>query len=1246
MSGDFSRNTFEPAKNFSLVRMQQGRLFTDADWNEQGDILRDSDRTTAADLIGPAGFPQDEAGFALSYDGGADALVIGPGVGYVDGVRHALDPDAELEIEKQPGAGANTVWKIVSGGPLGDGDTLASGPVDAPVYHNVRDFTVAQDGARSFRATPAIPNGTASVRKATTVNRQPYAPADEAPDSAGEYVAFLKSLDMPVSALDDPDIREVAFDGPDTAARDRTIWQVELISRTLLLQRGLNDADLTCPAMAEGIDPVLARQSQGQLRARAEAGATSAGPCTLPPSAGYRSLKNLLYRVEIHTAPSGAGPDAATYKWSSENAIHRTRYRSIDGGVLVVDSAGRDELTALKPEDWIEIRDQDAIWAEAPGFFARISEVVGDRVSLAEILDAESLAPLTDGGEPDVDKLPREAFVTRWEGGKPEPVALNAWIDLENGVQVEFGDGRYQPGDYWTIPARSIAGDVEWPAHPVTGEPVLERPEGPRRDYAALAKLSRSPAGWSVDEDCRPIFPTTVHSLQFLYGGGDGQEALPDPLSPASRVALPEALRATVVRGHEPVEGQVVRFEIVKGDGRLGNGQKTQDALTDSDGVAEVNWSLDATSFSQQVEARRLNAADADTHAPIVFNATLSRADKTSYDPENTPELAGANTVQKAIEMLAGMQQMGCSTHILTPDPGWEKVLETLPVGANASICFSPGVYKLARTVNMERLGRVALHGASPGTASIVIDRRESALAFSNCASVTVRHLSVATPAGASGVDDEFRGNRNGTLDFSECAEVSVEDCVIHCGAGTSPERTCVTSRGQPDRGRSAVPSKFVRILGNVFSVGHMQEAVLVTDAVDVDVSGNRISAAPRKGVSLSLNKFLKDKAWLAKAVSGLVARPVKGGKQTKGSDKVIRAKEWRVGFRSPAPQSEWDAMVKANPPSRNDLSTLERFEKYADRIIQKASQSPDQFPSVKGQIEGLARGLGTNFASLSGKPEVISNVLVTSEPKAYRFDAKRGKGREVVLEANGNLLSFDSAFSQEDWNVALKRYGARRIANPDQLLTAARNIAKQLILDPQFRRGLGSVENWLKRFRDDSPGMASQGVVCAGRVLGNVAITSNMIRDCEVGVRVAVSHMQDEKHVIRSVLIQNNRLELMTPGANFEATYGMMVGNAATTRILGNDMVRSPRRNNKNEFFAEGIRIWGYVGRDVLVSQNRISMAKLGLRLHHVMGDVSSGYLWVFSQNLIEGPDGTLDFMVVPSGALIPDNNKTFEGL
>ena len=52
MKGDFTRHTFDPTRQFTTVRMQQGRVQLDADWNEQADLRLYRDETEAADLIG------------------------------------------------------------------------------------------------------------------------------------------------------------------------------------------------------------------------------------------------------------------------------------------------------------------------------------------------------------------------------------------------------------------------------------------------------------------------------------------------------------------------------------------------------------------------------------------------------------------------------------------------------------------------------------------------------------------------------------------------------------------------------------------------------------------------------------------------------------------------------------------------------------------------------------------------------------------------------------------------------------------------------------------------------------------------------------------------------------------------------------------------------------------------------------------------------------------------------------------
>ncbi|WP_420227250.1 DUF6519 domain-containing protein [Pigmentiphaga litoralis] len=75
MKGDLSRTTFDPAHHYSAVRLQQGRIVTDADWNEQADLTQHRARLTARDVIGPSGAPFDAAGFGLHADTRALAVL-------------------------------------------------------------------------------------------------------------------------------------------------------------------------------------------------------------------------------------------------------------------------------------------------------------------------------------------------------------------------------------------------------------------------------------------------------------------------------------------------------------------------------------------------------------------------------------------------------------------------------------------------------------------------------------------------------------------------------------------------------------------------------------------------------------------------------------------------------------------------------------------------------------------------------------------------------------------------------------------------------------------------------------------------------------------------------------------------------------------------------------------------------------------------------------------------------------------
>ncbi len=121
--------------------------------------------------------------------------------------------------------------------------------------------------------------------------------------------------------------------------------------------------------------------------------------------------------------------------------------------------------------------------------------------------------------------------------------------------------------------------------------------------------------------------------------------------------------------------------------------------------------------------------------------------------------------------------------------------------------------------------------------------------------------------------------------------------------------------------------------------------------------------------------------------------------------------------------------------------------------------------------------------------------------------------------------------------------------------------------------------------------------------------------------------------------------MELLLPDREAYGGYGMFVGNVQTLRIRGNDMALSSKPNFKS-FFAQGVRIWGYIGYQVLVAENRIAMATMGIRLNDIKGNNDDPRLWVFRENMIEGPNGTRNYKVSPSGAEIDNNNLTRSGV
>ena len=67
MSGDYSRDTFEELRRYAALRMQQGRVLLDADFNEMVDILKTRIEKLSLDALGNPGYSLHVSPGALSW---------------------------------------------------------------------------------------------------------------------------------------------------------------------------------------------------------------------------------------------------------------------------------------------------------------------------------------------------------------------------------------------------------------------------------------------------------------------------------------------------------------------------------------------------------------------------------------------------------------------------------------------------------------------------------------------------------------------------------------------------------------------------------------------------------------------------------------------------------------------------------------------------------------------------------------------------------------------------------------------------------------------------------------------------------------------------------------------------------------------------------------------------------------------------------------------------------------------------
>ena len=524
MPSDRSRLSDRPRRLYSGIVAQQGRVLLDRDVNDLQDIVLSRLATDVRDIVGPSGTPDD--GFRISPPNAT------PSPGFWSPPEPAISSPPE---------------------DLGGGDDFLIGAGSMYLGGHRVEFPSRQHGqavSYSYLDQPDWPQ-----------------PVPIAGDLAYELV-YLDAVLQEVSAVEDPDLLEVALGGPDTSQRLRFIPRVK---------RETVDASDCATAWeqaiskwtAEGLtfDPATMRLSPtAKLQVTFTEDASTGDPCDPTATGGYLGADNQLIRAQV-SAPAGAAP---TLVWGYDNAsfIYRITSVSPDGMTLTLASAPPDAIHTPQAGQIVEILTTGSMIAAEPDEtdptgVKRMLRVAAEAIGEFHEL-AQPYGPISQGdptsyivlSEPVGAAIAASAlplFMRVWQAQLPLTIDATLTLfdpntQISTGLEVTLSGAKaLADGAYWQIAARPSTPQAVYPEDLLTAPRAAD---GPFRLVCPLAVIDWTAKGGPSITDCRNTFDNLVNLSRRRPGccmvsisprdvtAATGLQALIDRAAAAERVTV------------------------------------------------------------------------------------------------------------------------------------------------------------------------------------------------------------------------------------------------------------------------------------------------------------------------------------------------------------------------------------------------------------------------------------------------------------------------------------------------------------------------------------------------------------------------------------------------------------------------------------------------------------------------------------------------------------------------------------
>jgi hypothetical protein len=535
---------------------------------------------------------------------------------------------------------------------------------------------------------------------------------------------------------------------------------------------------------------------------------------------------------------------------------------------------------------------------------------------------------------------------------------------------------------------------------------------------------------------------------------------------------------------------------------------------------------------AQYVEHRQVSLAIV-TYNGAAFDSTVQdcrlafppltaiTASDVSYQPGACPLLAGATTVQQALDTLCQENQGPC-TLVLDPSEDWGAEIAALFGNApalDAELCFKTGSFTSNQPVVVATTGNVKVSGAGWGT-RLVGTGVESVLQFKGCASVSVRDLSASADTVNGPPDATTKSSKfiHGALDFDACADVLVENVSLSCGSAISAGAACLTARNDPTV-NPTTGTGTVRIYGSQLTVGEMQYGILLVHPQRAYIEGNRISGVVKS--SLEWGNKIQNQFFQRELVHTLIGNPV---------------------------------------------------------LSSAAATAPP--PTTKRATRAKSAGAASIASAATGSKRLAS---------ARQADAN--------VTVSNTTVSFNAPTAIKNvFQTYIDNQANKEFATAGDLYKSVESAAYSLISDPAQQAKIPSFQSFMRKVQQNEVPVALRGIAIGGQAVSELRIQGNLIENVQQGMTVGVSHKEKRPPSIPAnslghVTIYDNVIHIVVnvvQGHNY-ARWGIFVGNATDVTIANNDLSLVMHTISGTPF-ADGIRLYGYLGRRAVISRNDIS--------------------------------------------------------